>query len=120
VKEVVAAAHEAWSEEYEEQAATFASNVKEEAVWRGASGLGGAVMEAADARWKVAARVRKVWRNDCECMIGCWCSKSAMKLVCSTSLMAESTEKTAARIKFIEGEKEDTKQIVQQLLRKLR
>jgi hypothetical protein len=73
VKEVVAAAHEAWSEEYEEQAAMFASNVEEEAVWRGASGLGGAVMEAEDARWKVAARVRKVWRSGCGCMIGCWC-----------------------------------------------
>ena len=70
MKEVVAAAHEAWSEEYEEQAATFASNVEEEAVWRGASGLEGAVMEAEDARWKVAARVRKVWRSACECMIG--------------------------------------------------
>lgn len=58
VKEVVAAAHEAWSEEYEEQAATFASNV-DGAVWRGASGLGGAVIEAEDARWKVAARVKR-------------------------------------------------------------
>jgi len=34
--------------------------------------------------------------------------------------MAESTEKMAARNKFIEGEKEETKQIVQLLLRKLR
>jgi hypothetical protein len=58
VKEVVAAAHEACSEEYEEQAAMFASNVGE-AVWRGASGLGGAVMEAEDARWKVATRVKR-------------------------------------------------------------
>jgi hypothetical protein len=72
VKEVVAAAHEAWSEEYEEQAATFASNA-DDAVWRGASGLGGAVIEAEDARWKVAARVRRVWRSGCECIIGCKC-----------------------------------------------
>ena len=54
----MAAAHEACSEEYEEQAAMFASNVGE-AVWRGASGLGGAVMEAEDARWKVATRVKR-------------------------------------------------------------
>ena len=69
MKEVVAAAHDAWSEEYEEQAATFASNV-DEAVWRGASGLGAAVIEVEDARWKVAVRVRRVWRSGCECIIG--------------------------------------------------
>ena len=69
MKEVVAAAHDDWSEEYEEHAATFASNV-DEAVWRGASGLGAAVIEVEDARWKVAVRVRRVWRSDCECIIG--------------------------------------------------
>ena len=43
-----------------------------------------------------------------------------MKRVYSTRLMAEGTDKMAARTKFIEGEKEESKPIVQLLLRNLR
>jgi hypothetical protein len=46
--------------------------------------------------------------------------KSAMELIHNTKLIGKSTEKMIARIKFIEGEREETKQIVQLLLRKLR
>ena len=49
----------------------LASNCEEEAedVWRGARGRGGAVMVVVDARWRVAARARRVWRSGWACIL---------------------------------------------------
>jgi hypothetical protein len=52
----------------------LASNVEDEGedVWRGKRARGGVVIVegVVDARWMVAARLRMVWRRECECMMG--------------------------------------------------